>query len=293
MGDHLSKSPKGNVSNQNSPANNNPTFQFSDNRQETTAQRNFAHLVNSGKPVIQGKLHQFQPDSNSPEIIQRAKLGTGQLDTAKKYVSWHFSGGNTSKDKSEALRDIYKQIGLDSGRSYENSTKNSLISEGVIDNEDVKELEGLVINKLDPKTKPKEESAPRKSISPNTWRHIWRGDFNSGKKRPTGYHWKGKGDESWLVGTGVEGRSVSGFYEEQVKVRDDKVEDIKAETNAKKDDIKGNIKVEKSTFFPDTWSESDVKDAIETRSGAGKITTKSVDAITLVKSGGTIFPSID
>lgn len=59
------------------------------------------------------------------------------------------------------------------------------------------------------------------------------------------------------------------------------MEDIKAEANAKKGVIKGSVKVENSTFFPDTWSESDVKDAIETRSGEGKITTKSVDAITL------------
>lgn len=290
MGDHLSKSPKGNVSNQNLPANNNPTFQFSDNRQETTAQRNFAHLVNSGKPVIQGKLHQFQPYSNSPEIIQRAKLGTGQLYSAKKYVSWYFSGGNPLLRKGDALRELYNQIGIDNDSDEDRRTKPKLKQDEVIDDQDIKDLEDSVDKYL----KGGKAAIPpeRKLLPAQTWKHIWRGDFNSGKKKPTGYHWKGKGDESWLEGTGVEGKSASGFYEEQVKVRDDKVEDIKAETNAK-GDISGKIKDEKSTFFPDNWTESDVKDAIETRNGEGKITTKSVDAITLVKSGGTIFPSID
>lgn len=291
MGHHHSKSPKENVSNQNLPGKNNPAFQFSDHRPETTVQRQFAHLVNSGKPVVQGKLHQFQADSNSPEIIQRAKLGTGQLDSAKKYVSWYFSGGNPLLRKGDALRELYNQIGIDNDSDEDRRTKPKLKQDGVIDDQDIKDLEDSVEKYLEGG---KEAMPPERKLLPSqTWKHIWRGDFNSGKKKPTGYHWKGKGDESWLEGTGVEGRSVSGFYEEQVKVRDDKVEDIKAETNAKKDVIKGSVKVEKSTFFPDTWSESDVKDAIETRSGAGKITTKSVDAITLVKSGGTIFPSID
>jgi hypothetical protein len=221
-------------------------------------------------------------------VIQRTKLGSGKLSTAKTYVQWYFRDPAAKQNKGDALRDIYKQIGVEADVVHTTQTK--LVQNEIIDADDVKDLDKSVTAYLGggKAALPPE----RKRMTPETWRHIWRGDFNQNKNRPSGYHWKGQGGDSWLVGTGTTGRTQGDFYEEEVQVRDDKVDTIQAATGAKRGDINGKVKENMSTFFPDDWSEADIKDAIELRDSLGAITSKPAAGIKLVKSGVTIFPEI-
>lgn len=129
----------------------------------------------------------------------------------------------------------------------------------------------------------------RKTLSANGWRHIWRGDISS-KGRPSGFHWKGQADEA--IHEGVDGMSqgAKGFYKQSVRLKTS-VGSVGSNVDGKK--VKNIDKEEQSTFFPDTWSESDVKDAIELRNGEDQIVTpKKGEGINLVKSGDTIYPLI-
>ncbi len=241
--------------------------------------------------------------------IQGAKLGTGGATySADEYVKWYFygsegkemlaaeaekrRGNSTKRNQTTAVDAIIDQIAVDADKAGQKEA--ALKRANVIDAEDVEDIKALVMTKLI-EAQPGEEGhdvAPkRRPIASGTWKHIWRGDYNKGKNKPTGYHWKGKGTDAWLQGDGQVGAAADGFYEEGVVIRDGKTDSIKAETKAT-----GSLTAEKtggSTFFPDNWSEGDVKDAIETRDGQGKITSKDVPGVTLVKSGGTIYPSID
>ena len=224
-----------------------------------------------------------------PLPLQLAQLGS-PLDSARKYVKWYFSGSTAIRRKGDALREIYTQIGVDNGSAENRRTRATLKQDGVIDDDDIRDLEQNVEAFLGGGS----QALPpeRKKMPTDTWKHIWRGDFNKGKNKPTGYHWKGKGDDAWLEGTGTTGRSQSNFYEEQVQVRDEKVDDIVSETGANRGKVSGKVKDDYSTFFPNNWSETDVKDAIELRDSQGQITNKTADGITLVKSGATIYPTI-
>lgn len=121
----------------------------------------------------------------------------------------------------------------------------------------------------------------RLPLSAPQWRHIWRGDVSEDGKNPTGFHWKGNAAEAWLEGTGDVTREVGGFYHENTRFKADK-KPAKANLN----------KPDGSTFFPDAWTEQEVKDAIETRNSAGQITTPKGYGTTLTKAGETIYPTI-
>ena len=237
-------------------------------------------------PAAEWRPPLLQRPAASDLPLQRTKLGTGTLYTAKQYVKWYFSKFD---DVGQALRVIYEQIGVDADSQHR--TQGELKKAGVIDDDDIAELKKQVDAVKGGGTRAPVAPA-RKKLTEKVWRHIWRGDFNKDKGRPTGYHWKGKGTESWLVGNGTMGRTQSNFYEEQVQVRDDKVPAIKKETAAK-GTIAGTVKDDMSTFFPDAWSESDVKDAVELRDSQGHVTSKAAAGIVLVKSGGTIYPTIE
>lgn len=128
----------------------------------------------------------------------------------------------------------------------------------------------------------------RKALTATQWQHIWRGDLGA-KGHPTGFHWKGKAGDAIAEGDGAVTATSGDFYHEGVNLKASKVED----GTVKKANVKRYDKPDGSTFFPDDWSEQDVKDAIELRNSSDQITTPA-DAAgqQLVKSGETIYPSI-
>lgn len=242
----------------------------------------------TGNAALGGEELQYAPAAAGLPI-QRTKLGTGTLYSAKEYLKWYVSK-SPAKDKGAILRAIYEQIGVDGNSVHR--TKGLLKNAGVIDDQDIADIE----RNVDAYVEGGKAALPRerKLLPAGTWRHIWRGDFNAEKHRPTGYHWKGKGDDAWLEGSGGRLNTTGdGFYEQQVEVRDDKVDDIHAATGDAKGNITGKVKADHSTFFPDGWNEADVKDAIELRDSSNKITSKAAAGVTLVKSGETVYPTLD
>lgn len=262
---------------------------FTDQRQSMAAQLQQQQMMASANQRIQFKLnHQTLPPS---PIVQRAKLGTGGLMSARELVKWYFSGGRGKQSKGLALAEIYQQIGLEAGQISTRRTEATLLNDEKIDGDDVRDLNACVKAYLDDGGV--EALPPERKVMPaNTWRHIWRGDFNGDKKKVTGYHWKGRGDNAWHEGFGDAANTTKGFYQQTVRVRADKVDDIVAASGATRGQVTGKVKDDASTFFPDAWNETQVKDAIELRDGQGKITTADADGISLVKSGTTIYPKI-
>lgn len=128
----------------------------------------------------------------------------------------------------------------------------------------------------------------RKALTSTQWQHIWRGDLGA-KGHPTGFHWKGKAGEAIAEGDGAVTDTSGDFYHEGVNLKASAVED----GTVKKANVKRYDKPDGSTFFPDDWTEQNVKDAIELRNSSDQITTPA-DAAgqQLVKSGETIYPSL-
>lgn len=226
-------------------------------------------------------------------VMQRAILGEGSSWSARKYILWYFSKDDYKTNKTAAKLELLQQLAIDNELPTKSSLaamKSDLIGANAIDEEDYNDLVNGVDAFLTGGGGKAAILPERKKLSAETWVHIWRGDYNARKNRPTGYHWKGGGDDSWLEQDGGKANLQDGFYRQPVKVRDNKVDAIKDATGAK-GEIGGRQKEDHSTFFPDDWSENDVRDAIELRDGSGAIRSKPATGITLVKSGKTIYPT--
>lgn len=129
----------------------------------------------------------------------------------------------------------------------------------------------------------------RKKLSAAGWNHIWRGDIGA-KGHPTGFHWKGKADDAINEGHGEITEGQNGFYKQSVKLKPS-VGTKGSQVDGKA--VKSADKPDQSTFFPNDWKESEVKDAIELRNSQDQITTPEKGVgISLTKSGDTIYPVI-
>jgi hypothetical protein len=128
----------------------------------------------------------------------------------------------------------------------------------------------------------------RKQLDLNQWKHIWRGDIGA-KGHPTGFHWKGKKDEAICEAIDPVSSASNGFYRQKVRVKPDKIMNNRVDGKL----VKNKEKPDGSTFFPDAWTEDQVKDAIELRDSNNEITTpKEAAGIKLHPSGDTIYPLI-
>jgi hypothetical protein len=105
-------------------------------------------------------------------------------------------------------------------------------------------------------------------LSDDQWNHIAHGEVRVGGK-VVGFHWKGDEDNAVAEGDGsvTNGPNAMGVYAEGVQQK-----------GKPKNKKKGG-----STFFPDSWSESDVKDAIR---GAAKSGGKYYEALRPPKAAG-------
>lgn len=101
--------------------------------------------------------------------------------------------------------------------------------------------------------------------------------------------WKGKNDEAICEAFDQEEASSKGFYHQKVRAKSSAIKNGKV-------DGKQVTKAEKpdgSTFFPDAWTEDQVKDAIEFRNSNNEITTpKEAAGIKLNPQEDTIYPLI-
>jgi hypothetical protein len=261
---------------------------FADRRQSTAIQLQQQQLMSASTTTTPLKM--VRQNINTLPIVQCAKLGTGGRMSARELVKWYYSGGRGERSKGNALRELYIQIGVDMERPALRRTQATLKNDEVIDDDDINDLDRCVTAILQGG---KEALPPERKIIPaDTWRHIWRGDFNGSKKKVTGYHWKGRGDAAWHEGFGAQANTTNNFYEQTVRVRAGKAAEIAQESGATVGSVNNKVKDDASTFFPDAWNETRVKDAIELRDSQGKITTEDADGITLVKSGVTIYPTI-
>jgi hypothetical protein len=130
--------------------------------------------------------------------------------------------------------------------------------------------------------------AERKPLSEAGWKHIWRGDRGS-KGHPAGFHWKGKAAQAICESDGTVTKEDRGFYHEGVRFKASAVKNSKVDGG----DVKRWDKPDGSTFFPDHWTEQQVKDAIELRNSSDQVTVPDeAVGIKLQKSGETIYPSI-
>ncbi len=128
----------------------------------------------------------------------------------------------------------------------------------------------------------------RKLLSSLGWKHIWCGDVSS-KGRPAGFHWKGKQDEAFCTTSGSKTDENDGFYRQAVTFR--RGTRIGSRIDGKA--VKHLEKPDHSSFFPDAWTEQEVKDAIELRNSSNEITTAKGLGTRLRKSGDTIYPDLD
>ena len=131
----------------------------------------------------------------------------------------------------------------------------------------------------------------RLELTEGMWTHIAQGELRDGKKL-VGYHWVG--DDNAIArknGTKKQGPDARGVYVEGV-------ETIAQYGQGKK---RGPIvKTNASSFWPDTWSEAEIKDAIanggtarNTRSEVSNKATKvAARGMTLIVNPDSIFPEI-
>jgi hypothetical protein len=93
----------------------------------------------------------------------------------------------------------------------------------------------------------------RLELTDGMWTHIARGELREGNKKLVGYHWTGD-DKAIAVknGTSQQGPNKLGVYVEGVQT-------IESFGKGKKAPI---TKGTPSTFWPDAWSEGEIKDAI-------------------------------
>jgi len=128
----------------------------------------------------------------------------------------------------------------------------------------------------------------RKTLSASGWQHIWRGDVGSGGY-PSGFHWKGKADDAYSEGYDeVTNATDAGFYKQAVRYKE-----TIATAGTGGASMAKRYKADASTFFPDDWTEQEVKDAVELRNSKDEITKPAKGlGVKLIKSGETIYPSI-
>jgi hypothetical protein len=131
----------------------------------------------------------------------------------------------------------------------------------------------------------------RLELTDAQWTHIAQGELRDGKKL-VGYHWTG--DDNAIArknGTKKEGPDGRGVYVEGA-------ETIEQYGQGKK---RGPIvKTNASTFWPDTWTEAEIKNAIEngakarnTRSEVSNKATKvAARGMTLIVNPDSIFPEL-
>jgi hypothetical protein len=96
--------------------------------------------------------------------------------------------------------------------------------------------------------------AQRLELTDKMWTHIARGELREGNKKLVGYHWTGD-DQAIAVknGTSQQGPNALGVYVEGVQSVQSFGQGSKAAPVTK-----GTP----STFWPDAWSEAEIKDAI-------------------------------
>jgi len=131
----------------------------------------------------------------------------------------------------------------------------------------------------------------RLELTDGIWTHIAQGEVRDGKKL-VGYHWTGDGSAiARKNGTKKEGPDARGVYVEGV-------ETIAQFGQGKK---KGPIvKTNASTFWPDAWTEAEIKNAIanggtprNTKSEVSNKATKvAARGMTLTVNPDSIFPEI-
>jgi hypothetical protein len=94
----------------------------------------------------------------------------------------------------------------------------------------------------------------RLELTDKMWTHIARGEFRESSKKLVGYHWTGDGTAiAQKSGESKKGPDGIGVYVEGVQT-------IKSYGQGKK--AAPVTKATPSTFWPDAWSEAEIKDAI-------------------------------
>jgi hypothetical protein len=137
-----------------------------------------------------------------------------------------------------------------------------------------------------------EQTVQRLELTDAMWRHIARGELREGNKKLVGYHWTGDANAiAEKNGESKKGPDERGVYVEGVQTREHfgqaKKKAPLTKTNA-------------STFWPDAWSEGDIKNAIENggtarnnRSEVGSKATKTeARGMTLFVNPDSIFPEL-
>ena len=133
----------------------------------------------------------------------------------------------------------------------------------------------------------------RLELTDAMWTHIARGELREGNKKLVGYHWTG--DASAIAeksGESKKGPDERGVYVEGVQTRQ------RYGQGQKRAPIK---KSNPSSFWPDAWSEADIKDAIanggkarNNRSEVGtKATKKEAHGMMLFVNPDSVFPELE
>lgn len=131
----------------------------------------------------------------------------------------------------------------------------------------------------------------RLELTDAIWKHITQGELRDGKKL-VGYHWTGDDDAiARKNGTNKEGPDERGVYVEGVET----IEQF-GQGRKKAPISKANA----STFWPDAWTEADIKNAIanggtarNTRSEVSNKATKAeARGMTLIVNPDSIFPEL-
>lgn len=141
-----------------------------------------------------------------------------------------------------------------------------------------KQLKGIVDNRLI-----NNNSMIQRKLEPSIIKHIFEGDETTDRMHITGYHSKARKEEAFATACGDTEDLGNGFYKQKVKERKPKGKGGARE------------KLEKSTFFPDNFSEDAIIKAIDITHGSTNPYEVECagENFKVLKSGKTIFPFIE
>ena len=130
------------------------------------------------------------------------------------------------------------------------------------------------------------EVVQRLELTDKMWTHIAKGELREGNKKLVGYHWTGDGEAiATKNGTDKKGPNDAGIYVEGVR---------SVQTFGQGKKAAPVVKGTPSTFWPDGWSEAEIKDAIANGGKASNnISTVSNKATKSEAKGMRLFVNPD